>query len=198
MSISLVNVSKSYDKKVIISNLSYDFPDKGAVVITGPSGVGKTTLLRIISGIEKNFDGQVLYSDNTVISFSFQEHRLFPNLTAVENLTKILFNKPTQDDYIRACSMLYRLGLSSSDINLYPRELSGGMKQRVSLARAFLHDADVVLLDEPTKELDPALVKTVTEIISELSEDKLLIIVSHDTDFVASLNSKVITLDYAK
>ena len=94
--------------------------------------------------------------------------------------------------------MLSFLGFSSSDMNLYPTELSGGMKQRVSFARAFLKKSKIILLDEPTKELDDKLREKIYELIIKESKKRLVIIVSHLTDDIKKLNATVISLNQSK
>lgn len=194
MILSLKNITKSFDKKIVISDLSYDFDECGIVAITGPSGVGKTTLLRIICGLDKKYSGEVLVQDNAKISVAFQEHRLFPTLTTLENLTEIVYDNPTDNDKVRAKNLLIRLGFSEDELQLYPAALSGGMKQRVSLARAFLKESQILLLDEPTKELDAALVRQVLDIIIELSKDRLILIVTHNSEDIKYLSAKIISL----
>lgn len=194
MSLIIKDVSKSYDDKPVISNLSYEFPSTGVVAITGASGAGKTTLLRIISGLERNFSGEVIKKENAKISFAFQEHRLFPNLTALENIVQIVHDAPCEQDVLNARTLLSELGFSEHDMSLYPSELSGGMKQRVSLARAFLRPCSIMLLDEPTKELDGELVKKVLDIVKNISRTCLVIIVTHngcDIDYLGAVTLSV-------
>ena len=184
--ITLKNLTLAYGEKTVIDSLDYEFPERGIVVVKGASGAGKTTLLRIISGLEKNFNGELITPENFRVALAFQEYRLFDSLTALKNLTEVLFEKATPEDVSRCLSMLRRLGISESDARLLPRELSGGMKQRVSLARAFLREADALILDEPTKELDADHVRSVLELIKEQSGDRLVILVTHrESDIVA-------------
>lgn len=175
--IRLTNASKSYDEKTILDSLTYQFSDTGLYHIVGDSGSGKTTLLRIIAGLEKLDTGSLQTPEN--ISFCFQEYRLFPWLTALDNVTVAAFTQASEDDVRRTKVLMIRLGFSEKELYLYPRELSGGMKQRVSLARAFLHSAEVLILDEPTKELDFELIKVVYEIMKEQSKARLVIFTSH-------------------
>ena len=177
--ISLIKATKSFDEKVVLKELSYEFPNIGAYHITGSSGSGKTTLLRIIAGLEK-LDTGTLVSDKS-LAYAFQEYRLFPWLSALDNVLLAIPKSPNESDVRRAKSLLIRLGFEESDLSLLPKELSGGMKQRVSLARAFLASANVLLLDEPTKELDARLIQVVYDIITELSSDRLIILTTHQT-----------------
>lgn len=194
MSLRLKNISKSFEDKKVLSNFSYDFDDVGIYAITGASGVGKTTLLRIILGIDKKFNGEITGEEKESISVVFQEHRLFPNLTALENLTEIVFQNPSADDFSAAKSLLRKLGFTDSEMQLYPASLSGGMKQRVSIARGLLQNAKILLLDEPTKELDATLVKTVLDEISLRAESSLVIIVTHNENDIKYLGAKTIEL----
>lgn len=190
--IALKNLTLAYGEKTVINSLDYEFPERGIVVVSGASGAGKTTLLRIISGLEKKFNGELITPENFRVALAFQEYRLFDSLTALKNLTEVLFEKATPEDVSRCLSMLRRLGISESDARLLPRELSGGMKQRVSLARAFLSEADALLLDEPTKELDAAHVASVLEVIREQSERRLVILVSHRESDLAALSENIV------
>lgn len=190
--ITLKNLTIAYGEKTVIYSLDYQFPERGIVVVKGASGTGKTTLLRIISGLEKNFNGELITPENFRVALAFQEYRLFDSLTALKNLTEVLFEKATPEDVSRCLSMLRRLGISESDASLLPRELSGGMKQRVSLARAFLSEADALLLDEPTKELDAAHVASVLEVIKEQSERRLVILVTHRESDLSALSENIV------
>ena len=178
MSLLIKNLKKTFGDKIVFSDFSYEFPDKGLYLIKGDSGAGKTTLLRIISGLDTAYSGDVLGGGIPQVSYAFQEYRLFPTLTATEN---VLISSKTENesDVEKAKSFLSRLGFSSQDMNLYPSELSGGMKQRVSLARAFFSESKILLLDEPTKELDPTLCSVVLNMIAEEAIKRLVIMVSH-------------------
>ena len=193
MSLKIHDLSKSFGKKTILTGFSYDFSDTGVYILRGKSGIGKTTLLRIIAGLDKEYSGNVSGGGIGNVSFAFQEYRLFPELSALEN---VMIAKPNNNDADRnsAIEMLTQLGFSSADMNLIPSELSGGMKQRVSLARAFLKNAPILLLDEPTKELDALLCDRVCKIIREIAETRLVILVTHKEEDVLLLDGELINL----
>ena len=186
-------INKKFDKKVVFKDFSYDFAPAALYVLRGDSGVGKTTLLRIISGLDTDFTGEIS-PRGLSFSYAFQEYRLFPSLTALENVLYAAFDIAGDKERELAKNELLRLGFSEEDTALYPSELSGGMKQRVSLARAFLRDSDVLLLDEPTKELDAALATTVKSIILEQAKKRTVIVVSHDEDDFSKDGATVIRL----
>ena len=193
MSLEIKNLTKRFGKKTIISELSYRFSDKGLYILRGKSGIGKTTLLRIIAGLDKDYSGEVIDGGIERISFAFQEYRLFPQLSALENV--MIASKNINDvDKIKAKDLLTQLGFLPEDMQLLPSELSGGMKQRVSLARAFMKNAPVILLDEPTKELDAVLCRQVCEMIKKIAEDKLVILVTHRDDDISLLDGELIDL----
>lgn len=179
MSLIIQNLTKCFDKKKLFSDFSYEFKDKGLYLLRGDSGAGKTTLLRMISGLDKNFSGSIIGGGASNVSFAFQEYRLFPSLNAIENVM-IASKVESQTDLDCAKLLLKKLGLSEEDTLLYPSELSGGMKQRVSLARAFLKSAPILILDEPTKELDEALVHSLYNIIKNEAQERLVLLSTHD------------------
>ena len=192
MSLKITNLTKKFDNKIIFKNFSYEFKENGIYVLSGDSGKGKTTLLRIIAGLDKRYDG---YVTNVSVSYAFQEYRLFPVLTALENITKILWQTPSEDQVNAAKNMLRYFGFTDSDLKLYPRELSGGMKQRVSLSRAFLASKNVILLDEPFKELDNNLRYKLRELLKEYSKDSLIILTAHTPEMTQNLNKEVLVLE---
>lgn len=194
MSIVIKNISKSFDAKQIFKNFSLEFPQNGVSMLSGESGVGKTTLLRMISGLDTDFSGEISGGGIKNCSVAFQEYRLFPTLSALDNLVFANHDKKTAENTKEALEMLLSLGFKESDAQLYPRELSGGMKQRVSLARAFLRKAPILLLDEPTKELDVENASKVLEIIKNEAEKRLVILVSHNRSDAEKLSAKIINI----
>ncbi len=192
--LEIINLTKKFDDKILFDSFSYSFPDCGLYTLVGESGVGKTTLLRIIAGLDTDYSGEVIGGGVGRISMAFQEYRLFPHLSALDNIVFAIYDRKDEAVSEEAVKMLYRLGFTKEDMTLRPDELSGGMKMRVSLARAFLKDAPILLLDEPTKELDPRNADIVRQIILELSRNRLVIVVSHDRDDAIFSDSAVILL----
>lgn len=174
--LEIKNLEKAYEHPVI-SDFSCKFSSSGLYVIRGASGSGKTTLLHLISGLVKADKGGILWMKEPVFSFVFQDARLIPTLTLLEN---ILLVKKKRDPK-KALEVLKRLGLSE-DAKKYPSSLSGGMKLRGALARSLYYGGNVFLWDEPTKELDAKNREEVIKILNEISKDALVIVSTHDTE----------------
>lgn len=191
--LKIKSLTKSFGEKRIISDLSHDFKEKGICTVIGESGVGKTTLLRMISGLDTEYSGEILGGGFSNVSYAFQEYRLIPTISALDNVIFAVWDKKTEENKRKALDMLKELGISKSDASLMPSELSGGMKQRISLARAFINDSPILLLDEPTKELDTENASLVIARIKELSQKRLIIVVTHKPDELSHLaNDKII------
>ena len=186
MSITLEYVRKDYGDKVVLSDVSLTLPERGAVCFFGPSGCGKTTLLRLICGLEKPDGGTVSVPVGTRFSVHFQEDRLLPWQTVAENLALTM---PASEvgGWLRA------IGLPDIG-HQYPDELSGGMRRRVSLARALGHDSDVLVLDEPLRELDAATTETMLQLIREHMQGRLLLLVTHDRSQAEALGCEMIDM----
>lgn len=185
--LTLKNLSFAYGNEVIFQDLSLSFSNGNLYLLSAPSGRGKTTLLRLIAGLIKPRSGEIIGGGIGKVSFAFQESRLFPALSALQNAAI----SATKNE---AEKLLLSLGFSEEDLSKMPHELSGGMKQRVSLTRAFLSDAPVLLLDEPFKGLDDGVKEIVCNIIKEKAKAKLVIMVSHDIDDAEKLSATVIKL----
>lgn len=194
MGTELKNLTKSFGKKTLFRDFSYKFDNMGIYAVTGASGVGKTTLLRLIAGLDKKYDGEIIGGGISNVSICFQEHRLFPGLTALENITKVSFTEENEESVLEAKALLKRLNFDENDMNLYPAELSGGMRQRVALARAILRKSNILILDEATKELDSSLVGEVLDIIREESERRLVLLVTHKNEEIEKLGAKIVNL----
>ena len=193
--ITIENLSKSFDEKVLFRDFSFSFADTGIYVLTGESGAGKTTLLRMIAGLDTDFDGVISGGGIQKTSVCFQEHRLFPTLTALKNVELVSFERKTDNSELISRQMLSKLGFSDEDMLLYPSELSGGMRQRVALARAVLRTSPVLLLDEPTKELDPLHAKMALDVIAKEGERRLVIMVTHKSEDVKELGATEIKIN---
>ncbi len=192
MPLIIKNLNKSFESKKIFDNFSYTFAENGIYVLVGASGRGKTTLLRIIAGLDKDYAGELITEP---VTYSFQEYRLFPVLTALENLTSILWERPTMDQIQSAKNLLAFFGFTDEDMQLYPNALSGGMKQRVSLCRALLSDRKILLLDEPFKELDDALREKLRSILAKEAKTRLIILTAHTIDALGNLEKNILSFE---
>ena len=173
--LKIKNLTASYENEMIFSNLSYEFEDRKKYAITGRSGIGKTTLLHILCGLKAPDSGEI-ETNYTRPAYIFQDSRLFPWLTAIENLTLV------SGDKTRAEALLTSLLFEKEDLSKYPHELSGGMKQRVSIARALCFDGDILLMDEPFKGLDKEMKQSIRKTVFDYAKNKTVIIITHDAD----------------
>lgn len=188
--IRINKLSKSFDGKEVIKDLTYSFPESGFIAICGASGIGKSTLLSLIAGILKPDFGTIDLG-GAAVSMSFQEPRLIPSLNAAENVNLVLGGKKaTLRD---AEALLSELGIS--DVLARPDELSGGMKARVSVARALAFKADVYLFDEPFANLDGVTASITAEVIKKHTRGALVLAVMHDVDFAREIADSVILFD---
>ena len=194
MMLQIKDLYKSFGQKNIFDNFSYDFCDKEIYALVGESGKGKTTLLRLICGLDNDYRGKIIGGGIKNTSYAFQEPRLLPTINLIENVILANYDKIDEDNTKEARDMLLRLGFDENDLHLYPNELSGGMKQRASLARAFLRKAPILLLDEPTKELDSENASTVKSIIKEEALLRTVIFVSHNESDILYLEPKIIKI----
>ncbi|MHB8962136.1 MAG: ATP-binding cassette domain-containing protein [Saccharofermentanales bacterium] len=179
--IILENISFSYGEQKILDSFSAELPDSGCVCFSGPSGQGKTTLFQIIAGLIEP-DGGRCYAQGMPwpsLSYVFQDDRLLPWLSAVQNVETVIHNKPQSTRKEIAAGLLAQLGLAEAS-DKRPEELSGGMKQRVNIARALAFDARIVLLDEPFKGLDDEAKNIVKDIIRRWKTDRLILLITHD------------------
>lgn len=192
MSIKIRNLTKRFEEKLVLDGFSLELPERGIFALVGESGIGKTTLLRLIAGLDKDYSGEIVLDSDFSLSMAFQEHRLFPSLTAIENVVFAVSDGKDKAVFDNARKMLLSLGLTESDLLLYPEQLSGGMKQRISVARALLYDAKILLLDEPTKELDQNNRALLLDMIKSEGERRLVIIATHNEDDVERLCARIV------
>ena len=205
--IEIKNLTKSYDKKCILKNINLKINDNEQISIIGKSGCGKSTLLRCIARLEKIDKGQILIDNENVnnikkfynkVGMVFQSFNLFENMTVLENLiiAPVKLKMYSKNEAIKlAKNYLKEINLENK-INEYPKNLSGGEKQRVAIIRALMEKPKILLLDEPTSSLDPQMKKEVLELVSKLKDYNMtIIVVSHELNFVKDFSSRIIFVD---
>lgn len=183
--IKLSNVNKSFEDKVVLKDFSLHVSAGERICLMGASGTGKTTILRLVMGLENADDGEV-YKGGAV-SAVFQEDRLCEDFSALSNVALVC------DDKEKAKEMLCALSLCD-DLDTPVRDLSGGMKRRVSIARALCFPHEILLLDEAFSGLDEQTKGVVAEVINRESTGKTLILVSHDETEAKLINAKIINI----
>lgn len=176
MSVSFEKVSFFYGEALVLRNFSLSLPKKGVVCFFGESGCGKTTLLRLLSGLETPQSGVISGREGLCFSTVFQEDRLLPWLTVRENLVVSL--KKGEETEKNVSQALRLVGLEQA-AERYPGELSGGMKRRAAIARALAFGGDVLLLDEPFTGIDEARWRELAKAISERYKEKLIVLITH-------------------
>lgn len=172
--IVLENITKTYNGQIVLENLTLTIPVRKIVFVTGISGIGKTTLLRILAGFEKPDSGTVSWPERPRIGMMFQENRLFESLSARKNL-EIIYPEKDPSGLERELALI----LPETELDKKVSELSGGTKRRVALVRAMLHPGNAVLLDEPFSSLDEDNCRKVWDYISRKQNGRTLIIASH-------------------
>jgi len=175
------SVSKSFDGKKIVEDLNLEFPEKTVVCLSGESGIGKSTILNLISGLEKCDSGEIIGIENKSFSYVFQDDRLIEWLSVLENITVVLNSTKRIEKNKTAEHWLEKFDLLNCKYK-YPSELSGGMRRKLSIARALAFSGDIFLLDEPFKGLDKKSKQNVAKVILSNSKNKLVILVSHEPD----------------
>lgn len=184
--LKLTNITHCYGEHKVLRDVSMTLSPGQRIALMGPSGVGKTTLLRIAMGLLQPSGGTV---ENTFRKTAavFQEPRLLPWRTALENVNLVLNDDKTTRE--AALRQLSRFGIAEA-ADKYPRELSGGMQQRVALARAMAVDADLLILDEPFKAMDETLQQ---QVILQVAQTKAaILLVTHEEAQATALNCDII------
>lgn len=210
-------LSKSFGNGMVIQDFGLSV-DKGDVIaILGPSGAGKTTMLRCVSFLERADSGTMIFdgkeyslsspSRHDVLGFRkktgfvFQNYNLFLNRTALGNVTEGLVvarKMPRKDAEERGMELLSRVGLQDKR-NSYPSELSGGQQQRVAIARAMASDPLMIFFDEPTSALDPELTGEVLSVMRKLAEDGMtMLVVTHEMGFARNVSDRVVFMEEGK
>ena len=209
-------LKKSFGSTLVLKGVDLDINEGEIVVIVGPSGGGKTTLLRLITGLEEcqegsiQIDGKSFFKDGKYankktmndirknIGLVFQNFNLFPHKTVLENIIEApirVLRENKENAINNAEDILNFLGLSDK-ANSYPCELSGGQKQRVDIGRALALNPKMICFDEPTSALDPSLTKDVANLIKSLSKNGMsMLIITHDMSFAKLVSNKILSMD---
>ena len=209
--IELIHLEKKYENATPLADVNTVIHDGDVISIIGPSGTGKSTLLRSINMLERPTGGQILLDGTDItapgydltlarrrMGMVFQSFNLFGHLTVIENLMLApmdILKKPKKEAYETGLELLKRVGLAGREYQ-YPEQLSGGQKQRVAIARTLAMDPDVILLDEPTSALDPTMVGEVQAVIRDLAgSGKTMLIVTHEMNFARAICNRVFYMD---
>lgn len=210
--IKIQGLSKKHGTHVVLAGVSASVKAGETVAITGPSGVGKSTLLRCLNYLEPFDDGIIeiagfhlkpgmnhghkneLQRLRAAVGMVFQQFNLFPHLTALENVSlapRLAGKIPPASAEKDARALLERVGLSTH-VGHYPHQMSGGQQQRVAIARALAQKPQVLLFDEPTSALDPAMRQEVLDVMKDLSKSGMtMLVVTHEHAFAASVANRV-------
>ena len=212
--LQLLNICKSYTTadftQTALDNVSVSFRDNEFVAILGPSGSGKTTLLNIVGGLDHYDSGNLIidgisteqYKDkdwdayrNNRIGFVFQSYNLIPHQTVLSNveLALTLSGVSRAERHDRAVAALQQVGLGDH-VNKKPSQLSGGQMQRVAIARALINDPEILLADEPTGALDSKTSVQIMDLLTEIANDRLVIMVTHNPELAEDYATRIVTL----
>lgn len=182
--VSIKNISKTYGDKQVLNRISKEFPVGETTVIMGASGCGKTTLLRILLGLEMPDSGEVIGMPEKA-AVLFQEDRLCEDASAYENIALVLERKATrtrrETQRHKIEQEAAQVGIMPDDLKQNVMELSGGMRRRIALLRALLYEADCVILDEPFKGLDEETKQMVMRYVKKKTAGKTTFLVTHDS-----------------
>lgn len=206
--LGLRNINKAFGGKQILTNFSLSIPEKQILAIVGPSGGGKTTLLRMLAGLETIDSGEIYYNGESLaidelekrnlLGFVFQDFQLFPHLSVLDNLTLSPIKTMSMEKEVaekKARGLLEQLGLAGH-ADAFPFSLSGGQKQRVALARAMMINPEIIGYDEPTSALDPELRLEVEKLILQNKERGMTqIVVTHDLQFAENIADQILKVD---
>ena len=209
--IVLEHLRKEYPNAVPLKDVNVTINDGDIISIIGPSGTGKSTLIRCINFLDKPTSGRILVNGKDItakdcnirevrkkMGMVFQSFNLFGHLTVIENVMEgpiKLLGISRQEAYDRAMELLQMVGMEERALN-YPDMLSGGQKQRVAIARTLSMDPDIILFDEPTSALDPTMIGEVQSVIRKLAEmGKTMMIVTHEMKFAREICNRVFYMD---
>jgi polar amino acid transport system ATP-binding protein len=199
------NVSLSIDNKKILADISFSIMRQHITIFVGKSGSGKTSLLRCIGNLNKEYTGSIVLNDQDIKFFSDQERakhvgfvaqafNLFPHMSVIENCShpmKHVLGISKQKSFLKAESILMDLNIENLK-DMYPKNLSGGQQQRVAIARALCLDPEFLLFDEPTSALDPESTNSLCSLIQKLKDKGISVAVtSHDMPFVKNIMDQI-------
>jgi len=209
--LSVENLVKRYGAQDVLNGVSFQVIEREVVVIIGPSGGGKSTLLRCINGLEAFTSGRIrldqlevdasepsVWNVRRKVGMIFQHFNLFPHLTARQNVElapRRVLGLPAAECRQRAETLLSRVGLEQF-VHRYPGQLSGGQQQRVAIARALAMHPSVMLFDEPTSALDPETVGEVLNVMKELASGGMtMVVVTHELNFAREVGDRILFMD---
>lgn len=187
------NISKFFGELKVLDGISLDFPEGKTTCILGPSGCGKTTLLNILAGFIPVDSGK-LYGFNVDKSYIFQEDRLIPWKTVKDNLEFVLKGKIDKRKIQELIDFYLKISNLDEYKNYYPHKLSGGMRQRINILRAFMYPSKLILMDEPFKSLDINTKMVLMDFFKDLRkrDSKTCIMVTHDIDEAVELSHRIV------
>ena len=191
MSIVITDLCKNFDNNEILKNVNIILKDNSIYCLMGASGIGKTTLLRILMGLEHADSGNISGIDTKSISCMFQEDRLIPDLSAIDNVRIVLRGKTNRKEIRNNLLSI----LPDESLDMPVSSLSGGMKRRVALARALSYPGKFIILDEPFTGLDKDTKLNVIDYILKMRNNRTLLIATHGTDDSGLLGAEIIKLD---
>ena len=219
--LEMKNIRKSFDSLQVLKGIDLEVKKGEVVAVIGPSGGGKSTLLRCATTLEKIDSGSIIIAGETLVSTSnsglthytdkkklqeirskfglvFQNFNLFPHFSVRRNITEALIHvhKKSREEADAICDSLLQKFDLASKADAYPCNLSGGQQQRVSIARAMAVNPEILFFDEPTSALDPELTSGVLKVIRELAQEKMtMVIVTHEMSFARDVADKIVFMD---
>lgn len=191
MSIIITDLCKTFDDNEVLKNVNITLKDNSIYCLMGTSGIGKTTLLRILMGLEHADSGSISGIDIKSISCMFQEDRLIPDLSAIDNVRIVLHGKNNRDEIRNNLLSI----LPDDSLDMPVSSLSGGMKRRVALARALSYPGKLIILDEPFTGLDKDTKLNVIDYILKMRNNRTLLIATHGTYDANLLGAEIIKLN---